>query len=79
MTGHPGVFAGGDLVPAERTVTVGIGHSWEAAGHVDSWLRDTRLEPEIPVEPATFESLNTWYYANAPHTVAPELDLARQA
>ena len=23
MTGHPGVFAGGDMVPAERTVTVG--------------------------------------------------------
>ena len=23
MTGHPGIFAGGDMVPAERTVTVG--------------------------------------------------------
>ena len=27
MTGHPGVFAGGDMVPAERTVTVAIGHA----------------------------------------------------
>ena len=26
MTGHPGIFAGGDMVPAERTVTVGVGH-----------------------------------------------------
>ena len=26
MTGCPGVFAGGDMVPAERTVTVGVGH-----------------------------------------------------
>jgi NADPH-dependent glutamate synthase beta subunit-like oxidoreductase len=26
MTGHPGIFAGGDMVPAERNVTVGIGH-----------------------------------------------------
>src|SRR6187455_1322859 len=27
MTGCPGVFAGGDMVPSERTVTVGVGHA----------------------------------------------------
>jgi NADPH-dependent glutamate synthase beta subunit-like oxidoreductase len=26
MTGHPGFFAGGDMVPAERNVTVAVGH-----------------------------------------------------
>src|SRR4029450_8036605 len=26
MTGSPGVFAGGDVVPSERTVTVGVRH-----------------------------------------------------
>ena len=31
MTGSPGVFAGGDMVPAERTVTVGTGHGKKAA------------------------------------------------
>ena len=31
MTGCPGVFAGGDMVPAERTVTVGVGHGKKAA------------------------------------------------
>jgi NADPH-dependent glutamate synthase beta subunit-like oxidoreductase len=30
MTGCPGVFAGGDMVPAERTVTVGVGHGKKA-------------------------------------------------
>ncbi len=39
MTGCPGVFAGGDMVPAERTVTVGIGHGKKAARHIDAWLR----------------------------------------
>ena len=39
MTGHPGVFAGGDMVPAERTVTIAIGHGKQAARHVDAWLR----------------------------------------
>jgi NADPH-dependent glutamate synthase beta subunit-like oxidoreductase len=39
MTGCPGVFAGGDMVPAERTVTVGIGHGKKAARHIDAWLK----------------------------------------
>src|SRR5208282_3742988 len=39
MTGCPGVFAGGDMVPAERTVTVGVGHGKKAARNIDAWLR----------------------------------------
>src|SRR5665811_2060702 len=33
MTGHPGIFAGGDMVPYERSVTVGVGHGKKAAGN----------------------------------------------
>ena len=43
MTGHPGIFAGGDMVPAERTVTVGVGHGKKAARHIDAWLRGAEL------------------------------------
>jgi NADPH-dependent glutamate synthase beta subunit-like oxidoreductase len=39
MTGHPGLFAGGDLVPSERTVTIAIGHGKLAALNIDAWLR----------------------------------------
>src|SRR6516162_4342383 len=39
-TGCPGLFAGGDMVPSERTVTVGVGHGKKAARHIDAWLRD---------------------------------------
>src|SRR5206468_9536874 len=35
MTGHPGIFAGGDMVPSERTVTVAIGHGKKAARSID--------------------------------------------
>ena len=42
MTGCPGVFAGGDMVPSERTVTVGVGHGKKAARHIDAWLRGRR-------------------------------------
>src|SRR5512147_1087825 len=41
MTGYAGIFAGGDMVPSERTVTVAVGHGKKAARHIDAWLRRT--------------------------------------
>jgi 2-oxoacid:acceptor oxidoreductase delta subunit (pyruvate/2-ketoisovalerate family) len=78
MTGHPGVFAGGDMVPAERNVTVAIGHGKKAARHIDAWLRGVTHAPPQKHEPASFERLNPWYYSDAPATVRPVLDLARR-
>jgi NADPH-dependent glutamate synthase beta subunit-like oxidoreductase len=78
MTGVEGVFAGGDMVPSERTVTVAVGHGKQAARHIDGWLRG---DPYVhPVRPplATFETLNSWYYTDAPKTVRSQLDLARR-
>ena len=78
MTGHPGIFAGGDMVPSERTVTVGVGHGKKAARHIDAWLRGTTYEPAAKHEPADFKQLNTWYYSDAPKTVRPMLDAIRR-
>jgi NADPH-dependent glutamate synthase beta subunit-like oxidoreductase len=78
MTGHPGLFAGGDMVPAERNVTVAIGHGKKAARQIDAWLRDARIEPVARHALATFDKLNPWYYSDAPKTVQPQLDLARR-
>ena len=80
MTGHPGLFAGGDMVPAERNVTVAVGHGKKAASHIDAWLRGTASAATATAkhEPATFERLNTWYYSDAPPTLRPQLDLARR-
>jgi NADPH-dependent glutamate synthase beta subunit-like oxidoreductase len=78
MTGHEGVFAGGDMVPAERTVTVGVGHGKKAARHIDAWLRGRTYGPPPKHEVVTFDQLNTWYYADAPRSVQPELELERR-
>jgi NADPH-dependent glutamate synthase beta subunit-like oxidoreductase len=78
MTGHEGIFAGGDMVPAERTVTVGIGHGKQAARNIDTWLRGERFVHAPVPELADFDRLNTWYYSDAPKTVAPHLDLIRR-
>ena len=45
MTGHAGIFAGGDMVPAERNVTVAIGHGKKAARNIDAWLRGDAYVP----------------------------------
>ena len=78
MTGRAGLFAGGDMVPAERNVTVAIGHGKKAARHIDAWLRGTRLEPAPKHAVATFERLNPWYYSDAPQKLRPQLDIARR-
>ena len=78
MTGHAGIFAGGDMVAGERTVTVAIGHGKKAARHIDAWLRGETHAPPPKHELATFDKLNTWYYLDAPKTVQPVLDIIRR-
>ncbi|HUL55503.1 MAG TPA: NAD(P)-binding protein [Usitatibacter sp.] len=78
MTGHPGIFAGGDMVPSERTVTVAVGHGKKAARNIDAWLRSTTYQAPPRHELAGFERLNTWYYTDAPKRVQPTLDVARR-
>ena len=78
MTSYPGIFAGGDMVPSERTVTVAIGHGKKAARNVDAWLRGSASAVPAKHELASFDKLNTWYYADAPKTVQPMLDMVRR-
>ena len=78
MTGYPGIFAGGDMVPAERNVTVAVGHGKKAARHIDAWLRGASYVAPPKHELAAFENLNPWYYADAPATVRPLLDMVRR-
>jgi len=78
MTGHAGIFAGGDMVPSERTVTVAVGHGKKAARHIDAWLRGATYAPAERHELADIGKLNTWYYADAPKTVRPMLEIVRR-
>jgi 2-oxoacid:acceptor oxidoreductase delta subunit (pyruvate/2-ketoisovalerate family) len=78
MTGHAGIFAGGDMVPSERTVTVAVGHGKKATYHIDAWLHSTAYAPAEKHELASFDKLNAWYYADAPKTVRPMLEGARR-
>ncbi len=78
MTGYPGIFAGGDMVPGERTITASVGHGKRAARCIDAYLHGATYEEPAKLELASFDKLNTWYYTDAPQTVQPELDMIRR-
>jgi NADPH-dependent glutamate synthase beta subunit-like oxidoreductase len=65
MTGASGVFAGGDMVPSERTVTIATGHGKKAARHIDAWLRGGVFEKERREPTVHFADLHLHYYTDA--------------
>ena len=78
QTGARGIFAGGDMIPSQRTVTTSIGHGKKAARHIDAVLRGAAYAPADKHEVVTFDMLNTWYYSDAPRTVRPMLSVIRR-
>ncbi len=79
MTGCDGLFAGGDMVPSERTVTVAVGHGKKAALHIDAWLRGERYTKPSSYGLATFEKLHLWYFTDAAQRPQGHLDPKQRA
>ena len=78
QTGSPGLFAGGDMVPSERTVTVGVGHGKKAARYIDLWLRSAEVQSRPKHELASFDKLNLWYFGDNARRRQPELPPAER-
>lgn len=74
MTGHPGIFAGGDMVPSERTVTVAVGHGKKAARHIDAFLRGGQYAKPPKHDILGFEKLHIWYLTEAEQKSQHHLD-----
>jgi len=75
MTGRPGIFAGGDMAPGDRTVTAAVGHGKKAAQHIDAWLGG-QVQPAVVKHPTVgFDQLNLPIYADAPRSVQRQLPL----
>ena len=73
MTGASGVFAGGDMVPSERTVTTAVGHGKKAARHIDAWLRNERYIATVKHDLVNYEQLHIWYVTEADKTTQEQL------
>jgi NADPH-dependent glutamate synthase beta subunit-like oxidoreductase len=72
MTDRAGLFAGGDMVPGIRSVTVAAGHGKAAARHIDAYLGSTSYEAPPKHDTASFDKLHIWYFADAPKRAQPE-------
>jgi formate dehydrogenase beta subunit len=76
MTGHAGIFAGGDMVPSDRTVTAATGHGKKAARNIHAFLSGQVYQPKprTPVVPA--HALHLWYHTDADASEQPVADKA---
>ncbi|MDD7465174.1 MAG: NAD(P)-binding protein [Actinomycetaceae bacterium] len=78
MTGHPGVFAGGDMVPRDKNVTAAIGHGKKAARNIDAWLRGEEYQEPAKPGDASLDRMTTWYYSDAPQQIREKLEGPRR-
>jgi formate dehydrogenase (NADP+) beta subunit len=76
MTGSQGIFAGGDMVPGERSVTVAIGHGKKAARYINGFLMQKEYVPAPKHDVVTYERLHRWYSTQAPQKEQFELPAA---
>ncbi len=78
MTGATGIFAGGDMVPSERTVTIATGHGKKAARHIDAWLQGKEYTRQSQHPRVDFAALHLWYHAAAQQQQQSELPAAQR-
>ncbi|MBV8424967.1 MAG: 4Fe-4S binding protein, partial [Candidatus Eremiobacteraeota bacterium] len=73
-----GIFAGGDVVPGQRTVTIAVGHGKKAARRIDAWLRSAEpsWEPKNPV--VTRAMLNLPVYSDAAPQIEAQVGVAQR-
>jgi len=79
MTAAAGIFAGGDMVPSERTVTTAVGHGKKAARHIDAWLKNERYIAAEKHDPVDYKQLNLWYVTEAGQTTQESLSTQNRA
>ena len=75
MTSIDGVFAGGDMVPTDRSVTIATGHGKKAARNIDAWLRGGSYHAPEKNDVVGHEKLHLWYRTNAPQVEQGTLPL----
>lgn len=78
MTGYAGIFAGGDMVPGERNVTVAIGHGKKTARYIDAYLNNQLYTPPAKPPLAGYEKLHRWYRTYAPQEMQAERAVAER-
>ncbi|MGO0309347.1 NAD(P)-binding protein [Endozoicomonas acroporae] len=78
MTGCAGIFAGGDMVPSDRTATIAVGHGKKAARFMDSWLTGKKVDEITVKHLVDFDGLHLWYRTRADRQHEHALSVAQR-
>ncbi len=78
MTGHAGIFAGGDMAPSERTVTVAVGHGKKAARNIDRFLGHVETLVAEKKDIAQLEKLRLWFFSDAAARIQHQIPVAER-
>jgi formate dehydrogenase beta subunit len=78
MTGHAGIFAGGDMVPGEQSVTQSVGHGRRVARNIDAWLRGEVYEPASKNRLVTSDMLKLPVYSDADPSTEQSLAISER-
>ena len=78
MTGRAGIFAGGDMIPANKTVTAATGHGKKAARNIDAYLNNRQYTPAPKHSVARFDTVKMDWYPKVPRSRQPVLETARR-
>ncbi len=75
MTGYDGIFAGGDMVPDERSITFAVGHGKKAARYINGYLNGEKYVPAAKHPLVEYDKLQLWYKTDADVSVQPTLEI----
>jgi NADPH-dependent glutamate synthase beta subunit-like oxidoreductase len=78
MTGAPGIFAGGDMVPGEQSVTISTGHGKRAARNIDAWLNGRVYRDDEAAGIVSFDMLHLPVFSDAEPRSQQELGVAKR-
>jgi len=78
MTSAAGIFAGGDMVPSDRTVTIATGHGKKAARHIHAFLSSAVYNPAEKTPVVEFDALHLWYHTDAEVSEQPAIPIEQR-
>ena len=78
MTGYAGVFAGGDMVPDDRSITIAVGHGKKAARYIDAYLNQSTYTPAQKNPIVDYEKLQLWYKTDADQSQQSTIEIAER-
>lgn len=78
MTGAKGIFAGGDMIPYDRSVTTALGHGKKAARNINAYLNGELYDKPEKHELAGQDKLHLYYYKKSDRKERDQVEFSKR-